>query len=63
MGTAETIVHASGGVVVRRTGARGLEVVLVHRPSYDDWTFPKGKRTVGEQDRQTASARWQKKPA
>lgn len=31
-----------------------MEVALVHRPTYDDWTFPKGKRTQGEDDRQTA---------
>jgi 8-oxo-dGTP diphosphatase len=31
-------VEAAGGVVVRDG-----EVLLVHRPRYDDWTFPKGK--------------------
>jgi 8-oxo-dGTP pyrophosphatase MutT (NUDIX family) len=40
-------VKASGGLVWRR-GERGLEVVLVHRPKYDDWTFPKGKLDAGE---------------
>ena len=25
------------------TARDGLEVLLVHRPAYDDWTFPKGK--------------------
>jgi 8-oxo-dGTP diphosphatase len=40
-------VKASGGLVWRR-GERGLEVVLVHRPKYDDWTFPKGKLDPGE---------------
>jgi 8-oxo-dGTP diphosphatase len=25
-----------------------LEVVLVHRPRYDDWSFPKGKLDRGE---------------
>ncbi len=47
-------VRASGGIVVRRADAGGLDVALVHRPSYDDWTFPKGKRTQGEDDRRTA---------
>ena len=28
----------------------GLEVALVHRPAYDDWTFPKGKLLDGEED-------------
>src|ERR671915_2442306 len=40
-------VRASGGLVWRR-GERGLEVVLVHRPKYDDWSFPKGKLDAGE---------------
>jgi 8-oxo-dGTP diphosphatase len=40
-------VKASGGVVWRR-GARGIEVALVHRPRYDDWSFPKGKLDAGE---------------
>jgi 8-oxo-dGTP diphosphatase len=43
----ETI-EAAGGVVWRRDGGR-LEVLLVHRPKYDDWSFPKGKIEVGEQ--------------
>lgn len=40
-------VLAAGGVVVRDT-ADGPEIVLVHRPSYDDWTLPKGKLDAGE---------------
>ncbi len=40
-------VKASGGVVWRR-GAAGIEVALVHRPKYDDWSFPKGKLDPGE---------------
>jgi 8-oxo-(d)GTP phosphatase len=36
------IVRAAGGLVLRRAG-RGLEVLLVHRPAYDDWSLPKGK--------------------
>jgi 8-oxo-dGTP pyrophosphatase MutT (NUDIX family) len=40
-------VKASGGVVWRR-GPDGPEVALVHRPKYDDWSFPKGKLTPGE---------------
>jgi 8-oxo-dGTP pyrophosphatase MutT (NUDIX family)/phosphohistidine phosphatase SixA len=41
------VVRAAGGLVVRR-GREGLEVLLVHRPAYDDWTFPKGKLDSGE---------------
>ena len=41
-------VHAAGGIVWRTTGAGEVEVVLVHRPKYDDWTIPKGKLLPGE---------------
>ena len=36
----------------RRDGDRneGIEVALVHRPRYDDWTLPKGKLNPGESD-------------
>ncbi len=34
---------AGGAVVARRHPTRGLEVLLVHRPGYLDWTLPKGK--------------------
>jgi 8-oxo-(d)GTP phosphatase len=40
-------VRAAGGVVRRRTKG-GAQTVLVHRPRYDDWTFPKGKLLDGE---------------
>lgn len=39
--------RAAGGAVWRR-GADGLEVILVHRPRYDDWSLPKGKLDPGE---------------
>lgn len=40
-------VRAAGGVVVRE-GRKGPKIVLVHRPSYDDWSLPKGKLEEGE---------------
>ena len=40
-------VRAAGGVLYRRAGA-GLEVCLVHRPRYDDWSLPKGHLEDGE---------------
>lgn len=36
------LVRAAGGVVTR-SGPDGVEVLVVHRPRYDDWTLPKGK--------------------
>jgi 8-oxo-dGTP diphosphatase len=38
-------IRAAGGVVTR-----GGRVLLVHRPKYGDWTFPKGKCEPGESD-------------
>ena len=33
---------------MRRPGPDGPEILLVHRPRYDDWSFPKGKLDLGE---------------
>ena len=44
-----TEVRAAGGLVIRDG-----EVLLVHRPKYDDWTFPKGKCNPGESDEECA---------
>ena len=41
------LVRAAGGVVWR-AGDGGTEVLLVHRPRYDDWSLPKGKLDAGE---------------
>jgi 8-oxo-dGTP diphosphatase len=50
------VIEAAGGVVWR-DGDRGeLEVVMIHRPKYDDWSLPKGKLTAGE-DHETAARR------
>jgi len=48
--TADDTVHAGGGIVWRRAKGGAEEVLLVHRPRYDDWSFPKGKREPGESD-------------
>jgi 8-oxo-dGTP diphosphatase len=42
-------VRAAGGVPVR-AGSGGVEVLVVHRSRYDDWSFPKGKCDPGESD-------------
>jgi 8-oxo-dGTP pyrophosphatase MutT (NUDIX family) len=43
------VIRAAGGVVVREDSGR-LEVLVVHRPQYGDWSFPKGKAEPGESD-------------
>lgn len=48
------VVRAAGGIVVRRGADGSPEVLLVHRPAYDDWTFPKGKADPGESDERCA---------
>ena len=46
-------VRAAGGIVVRQRGGK-QEILLVHRPRYDDWTLPKGKAVPGESDQECA---------
>jgi 8-oxo-dGTP diphosphatase len=41
-------VKAAGGVVTRPGPAGLVELVVVHRPGYEDWTLPKGKLDAGE---------------
>ena len=41
-------VKASGGVVWRPAPDGAPELVVVHRPRYDDWSLPKGKLDPGE---------------
>jgi polyphosphate kinase 2 len=50
----EAVVRAGGGIVWRRGAGGGVEIVLVHRPVYDDWSFPKGKLDPGETEAQAA---------
>lgn len=47
-------VRAAGGIVLRRGRHGRWEVLLVHRPRYDDWSLPKGKADPGERDEDTA---------
>jgi 8-oxo-dGTP diphosphatase len=41
-------------VPVRRRADGAVEVLVVHRPRYRDWTFPKGKVREGETDADAA---------
>ena len=52
-------VRAAGGLVWRPASSGGdgdgdrdgdVEVLVVHRPKYDDWTLPKGKLLPGEDE-------------
>jgi 8-oxo-dGTP diphosphatase len=43
----DDLVRAAGGVITRE-GRGQPEILLVHRPRYDDWTLPKGKARAGE---------------
>jgi 8-oxo-(d)GTP phosphatase len=46
---ADKLIEAAGGVLWRPApGGAGIEVALVHRPKYDDWSIPKGKLNPGE---------------
>jgi len=47
-------VEAAGGVVLRGANGDDLEVLVVHRPRYDDWSLPKGKLEAGESYEQAA---------
>ncbi len=47
-------VRAAGGVVWRRDPTGRLEVLVVHRPRYDDWSLPKGKLDMGETEEDAA---------
>ncbi|AQX16402.1 hypothetical protein BCR15_10100 [Tessaracoccus lapidicaptus] len=44
----------AAGAVVLRGGDDDLEVLMIHRPSYGDWTLPKGKGHPDELAPQTA---------
>ena len=50
------MIEAAGGVVWRLREDGEVEVLLVHRPLQDDWSFPKGKLDPGE-DHLTAAVR------
>ena len=47
--TSQTKPILAGGAVVSRVDpVRGIEVLIIHRMRYNDWTLPKGKLDAGE---------------
>lgn len=49
-----TPVHAAGGLLWRPGPRDRVEIALVHRPRYKDWSLPKGKANRGETPPMTA---------
>ncbi|AEB43385.1 NUDIX hydrolase [Micromonospora maris] len=47
-GSGVAVIRAAGGVVWRPAPDGSVQVCLVHRPRYGDWTLPKGKLEPGE---------------
>ncbi|GAB3477846.1 NUDIX hydrolase [Amycolatopsis cihanbeyliensis] len=47
-GSTPARVRAAGAVLWRRDDAGTVEVAVVHRPHYGDWSLPKGKLDAGE---------------
>ncbi|OMH34907.1 NUDIX hydrolase [Tersicoccus sp. Bi-70] len=52
-GSRHGVVLAAGALCWRLRGGE-LEVLLIHRPRYDDWSWPKGKQDHGETLPETA---------
>jgi 8-oxo-dGTP diphosphatase len=51
----DELVRAAGGLVTRAApDGDGVELLVVHRPRYDDWSVPKGKLEAGERDEDAA---------
>jgi 8-oxo-(d)GTP phosphatase len=42
------LILAGGAVVAREHPSQDIEVLIIHRARYDDWTLPKGKIEAGE---------------
>jgi 8-oxo-dGTP diphosphatase len=42
------VIYAAGAVLWRQVGKKKLELAIIHRPRYDDWSLPKGKLDPNE---------------
>jgi 8-oxo-dGTP diphosphatase len=43
MASESSVIQAAGAVLWRYSKTNKIEIALVHRPRYDDWSLPKGK--------------------
>ncbi|MFE9768943.1 NUDIX hydrolase [Streptomyces sp. NPDC005808] len=51
----ESVVRAAGCVLWRRSpSGEGIELALIYRPKWADWSWPKGKLKCGETSQQAA---------
>ncbi len=46
--TKAPMIQAAGAVLWRKDSRKNLEIAVIHRPRYDDWSLPKGKVETGE---------------
>jgi 8-oxo-(d)GTP phosphatase len=46
---ADSSLIEAAGAVLWRSADRGVEIAVIHRPRYDDWSLPKGKLLPDEQ--------------
>ncbi|MEZ0366735.1 NUDIX domain-containing protein [Mycobacterium sp. pUA109] len=51
---ADNAIYAAGAVLWRPARKGSVEVAVIHRPRYDDWSLPKGKVDPGETEPVTA---------
>ena len=42
------MIYKAGGILQRTNSAGEIEIYIVHRPRYDDWSIPKGHIDAGE---------------
>jgi len=48
------VIKAAGAILWRRADDGSVEVAVIHRPKYDDWSLPKGKLDGGETEEEAA---------
>lgn len=53
-GTHNQAAIRAAGALIWRKAAEGIELLIIHRPRYGDWSWPKGKQDPGETLPETA---------